>query len=440
MTAFLSLRNKRYRLLCALTAFLFTAAFATTAAADQTTAAKLCGYSPLEWSANVGTSTKQRRGDPLPFTVPNLVLAISLIELAERTDDPALRTYAEAIATRFVGADGSISVFPPAGFPVIETIPAGRIFVRMHERTGDERYRKAAAFILENFRTLPKTTDGVVAWRPGQIWLDGLWMALPFYAEYGRHFGEHKIFEDIRRQFAAATKHNGDPKTGLLYHGWDETREQFWANPRTGTSASLWARAMGWYAMALVDVLDDVPAEHAVRPDLMRLLDDISEALARYQDRQSGLWYQVIDQPTAAENYTEAGASAMFVYAIARGVNRGYLDRRFSMTAINGYKGLIRDKVDVDHPGGWVLRDIVRSAGLGAPPDWPPGSPPPSRRDAQPRGRDGSLRYYLEQPVLSDHSFGVGPFVRAGLEVEDLLKNAAFSEEALGFERLRCRN
>jgi unsaturated rhamnogalacturonyl hydrolase len=439
MTTFLLLRNKPYQLICVLAASLFAASVTLTVAAHQTTVAKLCGFSPVEWSANLATSAKQRRGDPLPFTIPNLVLAISLIELAERTNDPALRTYAEGIATRFVNADGSVSGFPPAGFDVLQTIPTGRIFIRMHERTGDERYRKAAAHVLELMRTLPKTTDGVVAWRPGQIWLDGLWMALPFYAEYGRHFDKPEVFEDIRRQFSAATKHNGDPKTGLLYHGWDETGKQFWAKPRTGTSASLWARAIGWYAMALVDVLDNVPPEHAARADLIRLLQDISQTVARYQDRQSGLWYEVIDQPTAPENYTETGASAMFVYAIARGVNRGYLDGRFSKMAINGYKGLIRDKVDLDQPDRWILRDIVRSAGLGAPPEWPPDSPPSSRRDAQPRGRDGSLRYYLEQPVVSDHSFGVGPFVRAGLEVEDLLKNAGHSAETLGFEEIRCR-
>lgn len=197
---------------------------------------------------------------------------------------------------------------------------------------------------------------------------------------------------------------------------------------------------MGWYAMALADVLDAVPAEHAARPELIRLLNDVAQAIAKYQDPHSGLWYQVVDQPNAPENYTESGGSAVFVFAIARGVNRGYLDRRLAMTAINGYKGLIRDKVDVDQPRRWILRDIVRSAGLGAPPEWPPGSPPSSRRDAQPRGRDSSLRYYLEQPVVSDHSFGVGPFVRAGLEVEDLLKNAGLSTAAAGFESMRCRN
>jgi unsaturated rhamnogalacturonyl hydrolase len=272
---------------------------------------------------------------------------------------------------------------------------------------------------------LPRTTEGVFAWRPGQVWLDGLWFALPFYAEYGRRFGEPEVFDDIRRQYASVFKHSRDPKTGLVYHGWDEKREQFWANPVTGTSATFWSRAVGWYAMSLVDVLEHVPEGQDARPYLMRLLTDIAQRIVRHQDRQSGLWYLVMDQPKTEGNYLESSASAMFVYALAKGVNRGYLKRRFSASAANGYVGLIRNKVEMDPQGRWSLIDIVQSAGLGAPPEWPPGSPPPSRRDASPRGRDGSVQYYVEQPRVKDHSWGVGAFIRAGLEVEDLLKNAA---------------
>src|SRR5688572_19543428 len=141
----------RSTLICVLAGFLFAAPVA----ASDTSAAKLCGFSPVEWSAKVGLSAKQRRGEPMPFTVPNLVLAISLLELSERMNDPALRAYAEEVATRWMSADGAIAVFPPSGFPVIETIPAGRILVRMHERTGDERYRKAADAILAMAGTNP---------------------------------------------------------------------------------------------------------------------------------------------------------------------------------------------------------------------------------------------------------------------------------------------
>jgi unsaturated rhamnogalacturonyl hydrolase len=417
--------------------FLFTAAFTATATAEQTPA-KLCGFSPQEWSTNLAGAARQRRGDPLPFTYWNLFLAISLLDLADRTNDATLRSYAESIVGRFVTAGGSISGFPPAGFELIQTIPSGQIFIRMHERTREERYRNGARIVLESMKALPRTTEGVFAWRPEQVWLDGLWFALPFYAQYGGRFGESEFFDDIRRQYAAVYKHSRDPKTGLVYHGWDEKRERFWSNPVTGTSSALWSRAVGWYAMSLVDVLEYVPEGHDARPYLIGLLTDVVQSVVRFQDPKSGLWYEVIDQPKTARNYLESSASAMFVYVIAKGLNRGYLDRRLSSHAVDAYAGLIRDKIERDPKGQWSLIDIVQSAGLGAPPEWPPGSPPPSRRDASPRGRDGSVQYYLEQPVVKDHSWGLGAFIRAGLEVQELMTNAARPDGKVTSKPSRC--
>jgi unsaturated rhamnogalacturonyl hydrolase len=418
---------------------LFLSAIAGITAADERTVSKLCGFSPQEWSTNLAVATEQRRGTPLPFTYWNLALAVSMLDLAERTNDTELRGYAESIVSRFIATDGSISGFPPAGFEHLQTIPTGQIFFRMHERTGEERYRKAATMVRESMHALPTTAAGVFAWRPQQVWLDGLWFSLPFYAEYGRRFGEPALFDDIRRQYAAVFEHSRDPKTGLVHHGWDETRQQFWADPETGASSAVWSRAVGWYAMSLVDVLDEMPEGHAARPELIRLLTDIAQAVVRYQDRDSGLWYEVVDQPKAAGNYLESSGTAMFVYAMAKGVNRGYLDKRFAANAARGYVGLIRDKIEMDSQGRWSLIDIVQSAGLGAPPTWPPGSPTPSPRDASPRGRDGSVQYYVEQPRVKDHSFGVAPFIRAGIEVEDLMKKTALSTEDSQLAPAQCR-
>jgi unsaturated rhamnogalacturonyl hydrolase len=191
--------------------------------------------------------------------------------------------------------------------------------------------------------------------------------------------------------------------------------------------------------MSLVDVLDQLPEGHPARSYLVRLLADIAQSVVRYQDPGSGLWFEVIDQPRAPGNYLESSGTAMFVYALAKGVNRGYLDRRFSSNAVRAYIGLIADKVEMDREGRWSLIDIVQSAGLGAPPVWPSGSPPPSPRDASPRGRDGSAQYYFEQPRVKDHSFGVAPFIRAGIEVESLMKKSGLSAEKLGREPLDCR-
>jgi len=437
MPTFVRMRISRHAWTCVLAGVVLVAITAP-ASATEKSVDKLCGFSPREWSTNLAVATKQRRGDPLPFTYWNLALAIAMLDLADRTNDAALRNYAESIVSRFSAADGSISGFPPAGFEHLQTIPTGLIFARMYQRTGDERYRKGAALVRESMNVLPRTTTGVFAWRPHQVWLDGLWFSLPFYAQYGRRFDEPAIFDDVRRQYAAVFEHSRDPKTGLVHHGWDETREQFWADPRTGASSAVWSRAVGWYARSLVDVLDEIPEGHAARPYLIRLLTDIAQSVVRFQDRDSGLWYEVVDQPKAAGNYLESSGTALFVHALARGVNKGYLDRRFSANAVRGYVGLIRDKVEMDSQGRWSLIDIVQSAGLGAPPLWPPGSPPPSPRDASPRGRDGSLQYYVEQPRVKDHSFGVGPFIRAGIEVEDLMKTTASSGEELHAGQLQC--
>ncbi len=439
MPAFAGMRIRRRQSIGVLAGLLLSA-IASTAWADDRPSDKLCGFSPQEWSTNLAVATKQRRGDPLPFTYWNLALAVAMLDLADRTNDAALRSYAESIVGRFVAADGSIAGFPPAGFEHLQTIPTGAIFLRMHERTGEERFRKGVRLVRESMNALPTTAEGVFAWRPHQVWLDGLWFSLPFYAQFGRRLGEPRIFDDIRRQYAAVFEHSRDPETGLLHHGWDEKREQFWANPKTGASSAVWSRAVGWYAMSLVDVLDEVPEEHAARPYLIRLLTDVAQSLIRYQDRETGVWYQVIDQPGAAGNYLESSGTAMFVYAMAKGVNQGHLDERFSSSAVRGYVGLIADKIEKDAQGRWSLIDVVQSAGLGAPPVWPPGSPPPSPRDASPRGRDGSAQYYFEQPRVKDHSFGVAPFIRAGIEVQDLMKRTALSDKELGLAQLRCRS
>jgi unsaturated rhamnogalacturonyl hydrolase len=429
----------KYHWLTCVLGVLFLTAIASPAHGDEHSVGKLCGFSPQQWSTNLAVAMEQRRGNPLPYTYWNLALAVSMLDLADRTKDAGVRSYAETVVSRFVAADGSIAGFPPPGFEHLQTIPTGDIFLRMYERTKDERYRKGAQIVRESMSALPRTANGVFAWRPHQVWLDGIWFSLPFYAEYARRFGETAVFDDIGRQYAAIFEHSRDAKTGLLHHGWDETRQAFWADPQTGASRAVWSRSVGWYAMSLVDVLDQVPATHPARAELLRMLADIAQTLVRYQDRESGLWYEVVDQPQASGNYLESSGTAMFVYALAKGVNRGYLDQRFASSAVRGYIGLIRDKVAIDSQGRWSVIDIVQSAGLGEPPVWPPGSPAPSPRDASPRGRDGSVQYYVEQPRVSDHSFGVAPFIRAGIAVEELMQKSGPSAASSELQQLQCR-
>src|SRR5262249_33085289 len=155
-----------------------------------------------------------------------------------------------------------------------------------------------------------------------QMWLDGIYMAIPFYTIFARTFDEPSAFDDIAHQILLIEQHTRDPRTGLLYHAWDESRRQPWANPSNGCSPHFWGRAMGWYAMALVDVLDGFPADHPRHPEIVAILSRLVAAVARVQDADSGLWYQVLDQGARAGNYLEASASCMFVYAIAKGVRQ----------------------------------------------------------------------------------------------------------------------
>jgi unsaturated rhamnogalacturonyl hydrolase len=385
-----------------------------------------CGGTPTQWSIDMARSATDRLGSVLTFGQPRATLdysndlfAMSLLKLAQRTGDTGLRDYGENIVGSFVADDGSIKKVPENGFR-LDAMPAGVVLIDLYGRTHEGKYRKAAAAMRQRLGVLPRTSEGTFSWAPGQIWLDGLWMTEPFYADYAKVFDQPKDFDDILKQYRSVAAHSRDPKTGLYFHGWDEKREQAWANRSTGTSSSFWGRAIGWYAMSLVDTLDFVPSRHPLHNYLVHLVNELAPALARFQDPSSGLWWEVVDQGDRDGNYTEASASAMYVYTLAKAINRGYLDARYVPATVRGYAGLVRDKVVLDNEGRWSLTSIVRSAGLGAPPAvWPPGSAP-SRRDATPGGRDGSFAYYIEQPVMSDNLHGLGPFILAGLEVDKL--------------------
>jgi unsaturated rhamnogalacturonyl hydrolase len=425
------------RQVCQGLAALAAIALARTPVQAQPAKPKFCGGTAIEWANDVARSAIGRLGEKLMFGQPlatldysNDLFAISLLRLSARTGDAGMRDYGENIVGSFVADDGSIKRVPEKGFR-LDAMPAGVVLIDIYERTHDAKYRKAAEAMRQRLAALPRTSEGTFAWAPNQIWLDGLWMTEPFYARYAKVFNEPADYDDILKQYQATVAHNRDPRTGLYYHGWDERREQFWANRETGTSSSFWARAMGWFAMSLVDTLDSVPTQHPLHAYLVQTLRDLAPALVRVQDPKSGLWWQVIDQGDRAGNYTESSASAIYTYTLAKGVNRGYLGPEFAAPAVRGFAGLVRDKIVKDAEGRWSLTSIVRSAGLGPPPtEWPPGIPAPSRRDTIPGGRDGSFEYYVEQPVAVDNLHGLGPFILAGVEVDQLPASAENSRLA----------
>ncbi len=231
------------------------------------------------------------------------------------------------------------------------------------------------------------------------MWLDGLYMGTPFLAQYASEMKEAAIYNDVVNQFVTVHNHTYNPKVGLNYHGWDESKQQKWADPVTGCSPNFWGRAMGWYAMALVDVLDYLPLDYPSRPKLLEILNQVAGGIKKYQDSATGLWYQVLDQGNREGNYLEATCSSMFTYSLLKASRIGYISKDYQSVAIKAYNGILDNFIQDNGDGTISLTKCCSVAGLGGNPY-----------------RDGSYQYYIKEPVLSDDPKGVGPFIMASIE------------------------
>jgi len=374
------------------------------------------GASPLDWSVRLARDEIARRGDSLDCGVGKArwdyttgLFDLALLRLAARTGDEAFAQRAEKTIGSFLAPDGSIRTYQAADFN-LDMILSGRAALLLWERTHDARYRLAAERLRAQLARQPRTSEGGF-WHkqryPDQMWLDGLYMAGPFYAEYAARFGEPAAFDDVVRQLLVAGRHTYDARAGLFRHGWDEARRQTWADPKTGMSPEPWGRSEGWYAMALVDVLDVLPATHPQVDAVVGMLRQVADGLVRWQDPASGLWWQVLDKGGRPGNYLESSASSMFVYALAHAVNRGYLPRTYAAAAEKGYAGLIRDLVNTDAAGRVSLTQTCEVGGLGY-------------TTAAGRPRDGTFDYYVSEPVVANDLKGVGSFILAGIEMDQL--------------------
>ncbi|HEY0676828.1 MAG TPA: DUF4350 domain-containing protein [Chitinophagaceae bacterium] len=305
----------------------------------------------------------------------------------------------------YVQEDGSIKSYRPDEYN-IDHINNGKLLLLLYRVTGKEKYKKAVDLLRDQLRTHPRTSEGGF-WHkniyPYQMWLDGLYMGQPFYAEYAMLFHEDTAFNDITRQFVLMERHARDAKTGLLYHGWDESRQQRWANKTTGLSPNFWGRALGWYGMAMVDALDHFPSGHAGKDSIIRILNRFAKAVTDFQDKKTGLWYDVVDMPDAPKNYRESSASAMLVYTLAKGVRKGYLPASYLQQAVKGYDGIIREFIETDSGGHTNLKGTVAVSGLGGDPY-----------------RDGSFEYYMSERVIVNDPKGMGAFIKCAVEMEML--------------------
>src|SRR5215813_5008452 len=369
-------------------------------AANDSSATRMAEDAISRWPDGKMTRGSEKLND---WAYDKSVLFAGLTNLWLNTGNPEYLNYVQRSIERLVTADGEIPSYQ-AGEVSLDEIALGRQLLFLYEQTHDTKYSKAAATLRHQLETQPRTPSKGF-WHkkryPNQMWLDGLYMAEPFYAQYAAIFHEHAEFDDIAHQFILIEKHTRDPKTGLLYHAWDESKQEAWADKQTGRSPNFWARAMGWYAMALVDTLPYFPTDHSGRKSLVAILNRLAAAITRFQDPETGLWYQVMDKPQAPGNYFESSAACMFTYTLAKGARLGYLDRKYRQNASRAYAGIVKRFVKADSDGKLALTDTVYSAGLGGKPY-----------------RDGSYEYYIHEKVGPNDPKGIGAFLLASSEME----------------------
>ncbi|NJO68052.1 MAG: glycosyl hydrolase family 88, partial [Bacteroidetes bacterium] len=256
--------------------------------------------------------------------------------LWQENGNNAYYNYAKTYADRFIGQSDTIS-----GYRIeehnIDAINSGKFLFLLYADTKEKRYQDAIIFLRNQLKVQPRTSEGGF-WHkqryPHQMWLDGLYMGAPFYAQFAREMNDPAIFDDVVKQFEIIHKHTYNAEVGLNYHGWDESKQQKWADPVTGCSPNFWGRAMGWYAMALVDVLDYMPENHPGRANIIEILNQVAAGIKKYQDPNSGVWYQVLDMGHKEGNYLEATASSMFTYALLKAVRQGYIKEEYRNVAI----------------------------------------------------------------------------------------------------------
>ncbi len=317
--------------------------------------------------------------------------------------DKKYSDYAQAYINYFVQEDGTIYTYKLSDYN-IDRVRPGLNMLGLYEKTGKEKYKIAAQTLVRQMEEHPRThANGF--WHkksyPWQMWLDGLYMASPFLAKYAQMFDKNEWFDEVAFQLQLVYEKTLDPETGLLYHAWDESREQLWCNPETGQSKHFWSRATGWYMMALVDVPDYLPENHPERGKIIDLLNKLSEALLKVRDEETGLWYQVLDMGGREGNYVEASGSAMFIYAFAKGVKNGYLPEKYLQIAEDTFDSLIENLVIQDEDGYPTLTNTCGACGLGGNPY-----------------RMGDYEYYISEKQIDNDQKGVAPVILAAVELK----------------------
>lgn len=368
----------------------------------------------LKWSERMALSEIKRFPDPTlldfrdkpKWSYTNGLVLQAMSKVYEQSNNEKLYNYIYDYANRMIKEDGSIETYKLSNYN-LDMIKSGDALYYVYNNKEESRFKKAMDTLHKQMEGQPITSEGGY-WHkkiyPYQMWLDGVYMAEPFHTKYAKTFMNDdeakKVYDKVVLQFDLIEKYSRDPETGLYYHGWDESREQKWADKKTGLSQNFWSRGMGWYGMALVDVLDYLPKNHEGRERIIKYLKQYAEAIVNYQDEKTGTWYQVLNLPDREGNYLEATGTSMFTYTLSKGVNKGYLPKAYLENANKAFKGILDTFITVEDNGVVNLNKCCGVAGLGGNPY-----------------RDGSFNYYIGEIIRANDPKGTGPFIMAALEL-----------------------
>lgn len=343
-----------------------------------------------------------RKGSSNKWNYIDGCMITAILALYEIMGQERYYTFAKSFVDAFVQEDGTIRTYDVEEYNLDNINTASNLFF-LYQKSGEEKYKKALDLVRSQLDGMPRTKEGSFwhkAIYPNQVWLDGLYMAQPFYERYETAFCKMEKCGDVLLQFQNVEKHMKDPRTGLYYHGYDESREMYWANPETGCSANFWLRSLGWFCLALVETAEATDESlYFEKRYYQRLLENLVDALRPYQD-ESGMFYQVIDQKEAEGNYLETSGTALIAYAILKAVRLRFLAPRYREMGERAFLGIVEKYLSKNEDGTLKLSGICLVAGLGGK-----------------AHRDGSLSYYFSEPVVENEAKGIAPFLLAYTEM-----------------------
>ena len=349
---------------------------------------------------------KIKLGKPPAWNYIDGCMITALLSAAEITGDKKYSDFAEKFINYYIGDDGSIRGYTIDNFN-LDDINEGRVLFDLYSATGKEKYKNAILLLREQLEKQPRTITGSF-WHkkiyPHQVWLDGIYMAQVFYVRFQQEFGGGSI-TDTMHQIRNVRQYMFDEEKKLLYHGLDCSKSVFWADKKTGLSSSFWLRAIGWFTVALADIIGYLD-DGADRDEISGIFREVIAGIEQYADPETGMYWQVVDQGGREGNYLETSGSSMIAYAMMKGARLGVLDKKYAQQGRKTFDGICEKYLKFDDNGELNLGGICLMAGLG-----PDGD----------RRRDGSFEYYISEPVVENDAKGVAPFVLCYTEVKRMI-------------------